>query len=302
MRAAAIITVMLFQVAKAALHPRLPYWQSPPNIATYHVYATKDVRTFKMCASTEPTPADTVAPFSRSSASRALAVTLMLSTGWTCVQLAGAFISKSSSLLSDALAMVVDDGAYALNLAAELRPGQERAIKLVAPLVSATILLCVTAVSFDDAISTLQGGEVDAGEVDGTIVLGFGAAMLVVDALMLRAILFRADPARSGPDAGAAGESTLAQVDAAWCQVSPRTELNLFSGLSHVVADALRSLTQVVVGAAILAGGPSETIDAYGTLVISGIILLGAVFLLYEVGLQGREWLSDQREDSRSNS
>ena len=58
---------------------------------------------------------------------------------------------------------------------------------------------------------------------------------------------------------------------------------------------------QVVVGAAILAGGPSETIDAYGTLVISGIILLGAVFLLYEVGLQGREWLSDQRGDSRSN-
>ena len=155
--------------------------------------------------------------------------------------------------------------------------------------------------SFNDAISTLQGGEVDAGEVDGTIVLGFGAAMLVVDALMLRAILFRADPARSGPDAGAAGESTLAQVDAAWCQVSPRTELNLFSGLSHVVADALRSLTQVVVGAAILAGGPSETIDAYGTLVISGIILLGAVFLLYEVGLQGREWLSDQRGDSRSS-
>ena len=163
---AAIMTVVLFQAAKAALHPRLPYWQSPPNIATYHLYAAKDVRTFKMCASTEPTPADTVAPFSRSSASRALAVTLMLSTGWTCVQLAGAFVSKSSSLLSDALAMVVDDGAYALNLAAELRPGQERAIKLVAPLVSATILLCVTAVSFNDAISTLQGGEVDAGEVD----------------------------------------------------------------------------------------------------------------------------------------
>ena len=27
-------------------------------------------------------------------------------------------------------------------------------------------------------------------------------------------------------------------------------------------------------------------------IVISGIILLGAVFLLYEVGLQCREWLS----------
>ena len=72
----------------------------------------------------------------------------------------------------------------------------------------------------------------------------------------------------------------------------PRTELNLFSGLSHVAADTLRSLTQVVVGAVILAGGPSETVDAYGTLVISVIILLGAAFLLYEVGLQFRDGLS----------
>ena len=296
-----ITVVMLPQAAMAALHPRLPYWQTPPSTAAYHAYAIKDVRTSKMCASTETNPADAVVPFSRSS--RALAVTLALSTGWTFVQLAGALVSKSSSLLSDALAMVVDDGAYALNLAAELRPGQERAIKLVAPLISATILLCVTAVSFNDAISTLQGGEAEAGEVDGAIVLGFGAAMLVVDALMLRAILFRADATRSGPDADAidadaADAVTLAQVSAAWCQVSPRTELNLFSGLSHVMADALRSLTQVVVGAAILAGGPSEAIDAYGTLVISGIILLGACFLLYEVALQGREWLSDQRGDS----
>ena len=59
-----------------------------------------------------------------------------------------------------------------------------------------------------------------------------------------------------------------------------------------MAADTLRSLTQVVVGGLIIAGGPSETVDAYGTLVISGIILLGAVFLLYEVGLQCREWLS----------
>ena len=306
MCASAFITVampVMLPQAAMALHP---YRQkTPPSTTAYHAYAQGMYAPLRMCASTETNrdqaAADAAVPFSRSS--RALAVTLALSTGWTFVQLAGALVSKSSSLLSDALAMVVDDGAYALNLAAELRPGQERAIKLVAPLISATILLCVTAVSFNDAISTLQGGEAEAGEVDGAIVLGFGAAMLVVDALMLRAILFRADATRSGPDAdafgaGAADAITLAQVGAAWCEVSPRTELNLFSGLSHVMADALRSLTQVVVGAAILAGGPSEAIDAYGTLVISGIILLGACFLLYEVALQGREWLSDQRGDS----
>ena len=125
----------------------------------------------------------------------------------------------------------------------------------------------------------LQGGEADAGDVDGTVVLGFGAAMLLVDAMMAGAILFPA----GGTDAGAG-------IGVAWCRVSPRTELNLFSGLSHVVADAMRSLTQVFVGAAILAGGPSAAVDAYGTLVISAIIVLGATALLYEVAMQGREW------------
>ena len=43
-----------------------------------------------------------------------------------------------------------------------------------------------------------------------------------------------------------------------------------------------------------MAGGPSEKIDAYGTLAISGIILLGAAFLLYEVALQCFEWLSSR--------
>ena len=103
--------------------------------------------------------------------------------------------------------------------------------------------------------------------------------MLLVDVAMLRAILFR----RSTSDDTAVGASPL------WCTVSPRTELNLFSGLSHVVADTLRSLTQVTVGTVILAGGPSETIDAYGTLVISSTILLGAAFLLAEVAQQWNE-------------
>ena len=53
-----------------------------------------------------------------------------------------------------------------------------------------------------------------------------------------------------------------------------------------MVADTLRSLTQVVVGVVILAGGPSEVVDAYGTLVISCIVLLGAAVLVGEAALQ----------------
>ena len=207
---------------------------------------------------------------------RALSTTLALSVTWTLAQLIGALISNSSALLSDALAMMVDGGAYAFNLFSEQRPDGERAVKLAAPLVSAVLLLVVTAVSFGDALTTLGGGEVSSDEgVDGALVLGFGSAMLLVDAAMLYAILFRGD-ANAG-----AGVWTP-------CPVSPRTELNLFSGLSHVVADTLRSLTQVAVGVLILTGGPSEVVDAYGTLAISGTILVGALFMLWEVGVQWR--------------
>lgn len=232
---------------------------------------------------TKPPPAELPAPFDRPNV-RALASTLTLSTVWTVAQLGGAFVSQSSALLSDALAMCVDDSAYAFNLAAELRPEQERVIKLAAPLVSAAVLLVVTAVSFNEAIGTLQGGDAGEGEVNGGIVLGFGLSMLLVDFLMLGSILFRSGMTDSGGD-GAGGMGAL-PFGAPLCQVSPRAELNLFSGLAHVVADTLRSLTQVVVGTVILAGGPSEVVDAYGTLVISSIILVGAAFLLYEVALQ----------------
>ena len=208
---------------------------------------------------------------------RALATTLALSVAWTIAQLIGALASNSSALLSDALAMTVDGGAYAFNLFSELRPESERRIKIAAPAVSAVLLLVVTALSFGDALTTLNGGgEASSGEgVDGALVLGFGSAMLLVDMAMLYAILFR-------------GEANAGSV---WtpCPVSPREQLNLFSGLSHVVADTLRSVTQVIVGVLILTGGPSEAVDAYGTLAISSTILVGALFMLWEVGVQWRE-------------
>lgn len=209
---------------------------------------------------------------------RALVITLAVSIIWTAAQIAGALLSHSSSLMSDALAMCVDAAAYAFNLASESRPENERAIKLAAPSISAAILLVVTAVSLNDAINTLMGVD-DTDEVDGALVLGFGAAMLFADITMLCAIFFRGM-------AGGLENGSERQWHGGLCHVSPREELNLFSGLSHVVADTLRSFTQVVVGAVILAGGPSEMVDACGTLAISCTILLGAIFLLYEVALQ----------------
>ena len=123
--------------------------------------------------------------------------------------------------------------------------------------------------------------------------------MLVIDMLMLRAILFRkgCNAVDAGGAGAAGGGKKEEEVPAdGWvgtlCHVSPCTELNLFSCLSHVAADTLRSLTQVVVGTVIMAGGPSEVVDASGTLAISAIILLGAAYLVYEVARQCRELFS----------
>ena len=209
---------------------------------------------------------------------RALAAVLALSVTWTLMQLVGAQLANSESLRSDALAMCVDGAAYALNLVAEVRPEHERSIKLAAPFISAVLLLVVTATSLMDAIETLLGAGDDE-SVDGGLVLAFGAAMLLVDVAMVITIFFR------GNAPGAV----------AWCHVSLRTELNLSSALSHVIADALRSLTQVVVGTVILSGGPSETVDAFGSLVISSTILVGAILLLQEVAMQWRHTRRRQR-------
>ena len=226
---------------------------------------------------------DDTAPLENPPNVRALAITLALSVTWTVAQLLGAVLANSSSLMSDAMAMCVDSAAYAFNLASESRPERERAIKYAAPLVSALILLAVTVLSLGDALTTLQGGGESAGdEVDGALVLGFGGAMLLVDLAMLGAIFLRG---KLGDDSGKSSGPALML-----CSVSPRSELNLFSGLSHVVADLLRSLTQVVVGVLIVAGGPSELVDAYGTLVISSLIAAGAAFLLYEVV---RQWMGE---------
>ena len=86
-------------------------------------------------------------------------------------------------------------------------------------------------------------------------------------------------------------------MPATWRGVSAQGELNLFSALSHVVADTLRSATQIIVGALILAGygASSSRVDAIGTLVISSIILLGAGRLVYEVGFGCAEWRRSPR-------
>ena len=151
------------------------------------------------------------------------------------------------------------------------------------PIFSVTILTIVSGISFSRALSTLSGGDHAAADedVDGRIVLGFGGVNLLVDLMMLGAILFRStSTAVSREQSG--WRSSVGELIPI-CHVSPRTEINLFSCLSHVLADTLRSLTQVVVGTAIVMGSPSEMLDAYGTLAICGIIVLGTMFLLWEV-------------------
>ena len=120
----------LLQTAAAAWQPRLPPLrqtlegrQTLGGRQTLEggAYYAFDARAHHAKLTSADEPSGPMAPLARPNV-RALAATLTLSSVWTVTQIVGALISQSSSLLSDALAMTVDDGAYALNLVAELRP------------------------------------------------------------------------------------------------------------------------------------------------------------------------------------
>ena len=74
---------------------------------------------------------------------RALLGVLVLGTALTVAQLTAAIYYNSAVLLADGLFMSIDDFAYAMNLMAEYMPERGRLFRLMAPAVSAALLLVV---------------------------------------------------------------------------------------------------------------------------------------------------------------
>ena len=179
-------------------------------------------------------------------------------------------------------------------------------------------LLGVTAYTMDDAVKRLVSA---AGreQVSAPIMLGFGLCNLILDASMISSIAFRrrcscaalccCGGGRSGVaslvaskvsqvdggeadgvggigdgggDGGGGGGGAL-YADGGVDLVDAKTELNLCSAFAHVVADTLRSLTDIAVALLIMRGNDAVRTDAVGGLVISLIILGVICYLCREV-------------------
>ena len=72
--------------------------------------------------------------------------------------------------------------------------------------------------------------------------------------------------------------------------VSAKDNLNLCSAFAHVLADTMRTLTEMLCGLIIAVTDlDSERTDALGSLVVCGVILFVAAYISYEAAVQARD-------------
>lgn len=189
-------------------------------------------------------------------AGRALGIALLLTLGFSVVELVAGWRAGSLALLADAGHMVSDGAALGLSaLAAWLaaRPPSRRhtyglgKAELLAALVNALSMLVVVFLIGMEAWRRLQA----PGQIDGAIVGGVAIAGLLVN-LLVAWVLSRGEP-----------------------------NLNVRGALLHVMGDALGSVAAIVAGAVIYFTGWTP-IDALLSLLIGGLILSSSVALLRE--------------------
>ena len=248
---------------------------------------------------------------------RALWLLLALNSGYTALQTFGAVLANSLSLLSDTGTMYVDSVTYLINLFAEyqkVRQGKNETsmrYEVGATVFSIVSLLGVTAYTMDDAVKRLVSAA-EREQVSAPIMLGFGLCNLLLDISMISSIAFRRrcscaalcccgggrsgvaslvasqvsqlDGGEADGGGGGGGGGGAPYLDGGGVElVDAKTELNLCSAFAHVVADTLRSLTDIAVALLIMRGADAVRADAVGGLVISLIILGVIVYLGREV-------------------
>jgi len=186
---------------------------------------------------------------------RALALALVANAGFLAVEVAGGFAFGSLALLADALHMVADVVALALAYAAvrvALRPPTERhtygfgRAEVLAAQANAALMLVGAVVIAVEAVQRLSRPEPFA--TAGVLAVGIaGLAVNVGSAVVL---------ARAG------GES-----------------LNVRAALWHLGSDAAGSVA-VIIAALGAAWFGADRLDPIASLIIAGLVLVGAVGLL----------------------
>ena len=194
---------------------------------------------------------------SRSSESKRLWIVLGLTAAFMVAEVVGGVLSNSLALLADSGHMLADVGALALSLVAmrlALRPpSPERTfgyvrMEILAALVNGATLLVISGWIVWEAWGRLGAPQ----EVNGPLMMGVASVGLVVNV-----------------------------VGAALLHTHAEENLNIRGAYLHVLGDLLGSLGAMGAGAIILLTGWTP-IDAIVSVVIAGLILLGAWRLVKE--------------------
>jgi len=185
-----------------------------------------------------------------------LCLASFLFTTITALQVIGALVAHSDALLTDAIAMAVDTVTYLLSLVAENVP--QVWLKIVVPGLSMVALMYACTSALQESVPHLIGGSDDA-DVNPYIVLFFSAWCLLLDLVVIVAFCRNAR--------GQKGMGTI----------------NMLAAFSHVAADLFRSGATCVESLLIMGfhvdGGKA---DAWATVVISVVIVLGIVYPAFE--------------------
>lgn len=205
---------------------------------------------------------------SRGGRAKALFVTVMLFFAITVIQFFAALISHSTALLVDCASMLVDTMTYAINLWAECAGESDERYSLFSSGLSLFVLYAITAWGLIDAIVDLVTNSYVEDDLEPGIVLVFGFGGLVFDVLAICALR------RWGLDHHSSHNSPSEDASL----------VNMFSALTHVVADGVRSFTSIVLGVLVLVDPKlnGSECDDYATLVVAATILVGSVPLFIE--------------------
>jgi len=196
---------------------------------------------------------------------RALLVTGMCTLTITVVQTVAAGIANSDALLADCVAGFVDSLTYFLNIFVEASKGKRghRTAELLVPATSIGLLIYFTIDVLQQSVSVLQKEDDaivdDADEVNSWIVLAFSMWSLVFNIASM--LIFRRNLQRGGSQVG----------------------VNMKAAFLNLGADFVRSFVTLIEAILIIAfdfNGPIT--DAWACCFVSGTILLGAAYAIYE--------------------
>jgi len=190
---------------------------------------------------------------------KTLALTALLFSVITILQVFGATLANSKALLVDCISMGVDAGTYLGNMAVEYKRHSKHhaPFELAVGGLSLVTLIYFTLDALRESVDAISpgGGDSEDEDVNAWIIFAFALGGLLFDAVSLYAFRRSHRKTRSG------------------------REMNMWTALLHVGADFLRSATTLVSSMMILLlGYDGVAVDAWASLLVGATILLGAGF------------------------